>query len=505
MGTGANSLNFPGMNSLMHEVDPELADIATLEATVALIATTATMHFYADGTTGDDANSGLTALLPKKTLSAVFALIPKLVRHNVCVHLSGTFQLGADWGGYYYEYLLLTHHVDDGVMILIDGGADYAVVADNGGSAWAADIASTTAVGLTTAGWTVNAYRGYMVEITTGVAAGQTRMIQSNTATTITPCRNFDGTLPPAAGDGFRIVRPLTRLQINAAATFGGFAGYMFQGAHTFGKVFWQRLSLGDTVQLGTEDGMILGFSHIVSDATAGTYPIYVYSGSRVDLVGGYYDTTWFYQVTDATASNVGVGVPGGTGPRLACVNGFGIFIYSSVLSACNVYNSVLTDVSRGTFVFRGFGMYGCTFNEGYALASGGCFATTSGFATTRITGYQLSGLYMENSKCRVEAGVDFSNCSLFGIEMYDSDLVLGGTNAARVTGSANANCGVLARNCSRVQFVEAYPPTLTGVGGDVMVGNHVVADTTWAAISGVYTNLTEATVITNNYRPSAE
>lgn len=160
-------------------------------------ATRAESHFYADGTSGDDAKDGLPAATPKKTLQAVFGLVPDIVKHNTCVHLSGIFDEPGDT--YFTADVML------GKYLLIDGGSDVSVVADDGGSPWIADIASTTSIGLTTAGWVTDAYAGYYVEILSGVQSGQLVTIQGNDATTLTPFKNFSSS--PGVGAQFRIAK----------------------------------------------------------------------------------------------------------------------------------------------------------------------------------------------------------------------------------------------------------------------------------------------------------
>jgi hypothetical protein len=51
--------------------------------------------------------------------------------------------------------------------------------------AFTADVASSSSIGLTTAGWSVDQWAGAWVEILTGPAAGQTRLVQANMLTGI--------------------------------------------------------------------------------------------------------------------------------------------------------------------------------------------------------------------------------------------------------------------------------------------------------------------------------
>jgi hypothetical protein len=59
-------------------------------------ATRQVSHFYADGTGGSDNNNGLSAATPKKTLQAVFDIVPDVIKHTVIIHLTGTFTMAGD-------------------------------------------------------------------------------------------------------------------------------------------------------------------------------------------------------------------------------------------------------------------------------------------------------------------------------------------------------------------------------------------------------------------------
>ena len=56
-----------------------------------LTATTAAVTYYLDGTSGDNGNDGLSAGGAKLTWSAIAALLPRRIRHDVTVRIIGDY------------------------------------------------------------------------------------------------------------------------------------------------------------------------------------------------------------------------------------------------------------------------------------------------------------------------------------------------------------------------------------------------------------------------------
>lgn len=81
--------------------------------------TTAELHLYADGTSGDDANDGLTAGTPKKTLAAVVAAAPTVATQALVFHLSGTF---SEPGDIWWERPRAAAGSGTSSRMIIDGG-----------------------------------------------------------------------------------------------------------------------------------------------------------------------------------------------------------------------------------------------------------------------------------------------------------------------------------------------------------------------------------------------
>jgi len=417
--------------------------------------TSCKLHVYADGTSGDDANDGLSASTPKKTLQAVFDLVAWLIGHHVCVHLSGVF---ADSGVFHRMA------ADTAPVILIDGGSDVTVVADNGGSPWVADIVSTSSIGLTTAGWTIDAYRGYWVEVLTGPAAGQTRQIFSNTATTLSPIRNF--TVSPGPGAQFRIVRPATT--IDGALTLGFLGGQVTAFA-------FQRLSFGAASYLRVWTSlqavtMPIKMSHIVS--TSSSYNCFYGNGiqSHYNI---YNPATFVMQSTGPTycgCSFIGAST-GGFALDCAGYTLLNAFI-SDKLNIVGGQRLMIDYASRITNMVLS-GMAGTT-----AQYQPNIDHSSANFRKSWIGGGTGVGLLLLDSVIRIKLG-DFSTSTSHGIEARNSRIQMEGI----VTGTGNGGAGVYAHTGSEVTIKSGAVPTLTGTVGNLAVTSPTVQESTWAAI----------------------
>jgi len=188
--------------------------------------TTAVMHVYANSATGNDNNAG-TQAKPVKTLQAAFDLVPTYVRHNVAIHLRGTFVVvpNPDWNFNWGASCIKLF--DKQPFLVIDGGSDVVVEA----GPFTADPVNTpdgSWIKKTGAGWTEDQFFGRLIQIT-GPAGnpckGQTRMIKSNTADTIIP--TFHWSQDPGNCQ-FKIVHPKTEINMSGYGTdviFGSSGG----------------------------------------------------------------------------------------------------------------------------------------------------------------------------------------------------------------------------------------------------------------------------------------
>jgi len=443
--------------------------------------TTAELHVYANGTTGDDANDGLTALTPKLTLQAVFDLVPDVVKHNVAVHLSGTF---SEFGQVQFNKQII-----DKVTVVIDGGVDLSVVADDGGSPWVADISSTSSLGLSTAGWVADAYAGYMLEVIDGPAAGQTRLVQSNSTTTITPVRNFS--VDPGAAQ-FRIVKPATVL----TNTVG--YGVLYIASSNFdtslGYMFLQNLTLSGTKTEVFLRGASLRqyLSHIVDETTTSGAYITASNAPNLTVSADRLNLSTFAQETDIGYSHAGLGHRNTSRAFMSASGRSFLSIQGSYITSLDLRSfSVMNFVNKGTRIVK-ISLSRVNAAIAKALTSFANIVNTSGYATTKIGGSDV-GILLVDSTLRIGSGVDISGCSSHGIEALHSRLDLDGA----VTGTGNGGAGVYAHSNSTVLIKNGSPPTLTGAVGDLSTDGTTEA-TTWADVDAgdAYNDAIEGVVV---------
>lgn len=424
--------------------------------------TETTVHAYADASNGNDANDGLGLATAKATIQAADLVLPLVLGAPCALHLRGTHTLTAD--AYLSSRMLLRN-----AKLLIDGGPDVSVVAPADGGVYTADIASTTSIGLSTAGWVAGAYRGYFVEVLTGPAAGQTRMIrQDQTATTITPARNFS--VSPGVGATFRIVRPATRITAATAQTFG------IVGNLGFGTVQLQRVTIdGNCYTQIRNNAASVWLSHVVLDA-ANSAAVVVNGcrGGGVQAVGGKADPITFVADSANTQPSVGIGIRGADGMR---VLDSVVRLSSSYVAHWQMNNSQGSALA-GTGLTR-ITTWDCQAPD---AISNPFLASTSGYAPTKISGSAGDGLLAKASSLSVSGAVDFSDNAGHGIQLVSAFMQCIST---RPTGTGNAKAGCYARQCSNILLTTGQTPTLTGAVGELAVSDPAAQESTWAAITG--------------------
>lgn len=181
---------------------------------------TARVDLYVSDINGNDANDGLAAATPVKTLAGALSKIMfQIVAFDVVIHVGAHGGAGYTWA------------TIDGYT-LIDGASIY-VVGDGAGQP--GEDGFTVVVGPTlalagsddtkvvSAALVADAYFGNTIEMLTGAAAGDRRTIKENTATDILAPMRF--TAAVAAGDSYRIVRPSVRVLLPRAYTFASPVG----------------------------------------------------------------------------------------------------------------------------------------------------------------------------------------------------------------------------------------------------------------------------------------
>ena len=429
-------------------------------------ATKTTIHVYANGTSGDDDNDGLDVARPKKTLGAVFALVPDIVKHNVCVHLVGTF----DTIGYVY----VSKIVDRNGRLLIDGGTDLTPVLPGPFTATVASDVDHIDCG---GGLGPNTHAGYFCEIITpaGIATLQHRTIVEHTDTVITPGRNYSA---QPDGSTFRISRPTT--QITGVGTFslsargGGFASI-------------QHLFLDDPAILSVFYADSILLNHIVSnDSGAAIQLRYI---ETVGLWDYAMNATTFANESSNTDSICGVSQVNNTGHIILSENKI-MSLYGTFAKEILFRDSNLPHIRQGTRVWRSefHGVAGAG-----STSAGTNIANSAGYAVTTFGGSTAPGIMLYDSSLAID-DIDVSDCTGFGIVVDHSSLRILGV----VTGTGNTLGGVYAHNLSTVNIADGSPPTITGNGGTVEFSTDGSTEaSTWAAIdAGVsVSDITEMTM----------
>lgn len=167
--------------------------------------------YYLSADNGNDANDGLTPATALATLSRVLELINEAerVEHGSPV----TVHIGANAGGPYLWDRMLTLDLQDVLWFYADGAGQPGEDGFTELVAPTAAIAGTTRQSIILAAGPIvsdNDYIGATVEILTGAAAGDRRLIRNHTTTEIVPAKPFSDTV--AIGDEWRIVQPETAI-----------------------------------------------------------------------------------------------------------------------------------------------------------------------------------------------------------------------------------------------------------------------------------------------------
>jgi len=449
------------VKELEAQVGSDSLESSSLRANRAT-TTTGVFHVYANGSTGNDSNSGLDVDHPKLTLQAVFNLIPDIVKHNTCVHLAGTFN---EFGIVNFAKTREGYAGASTPIILIDGGDTTTVVDDNGGNHYTT-IAGTSTSQLVVSGtpWTTDQRYGYWIKILTGPAAGEIRSIFKNVTDTIYPARYF--TSAPGTGATFDIVRPTTTLSASSTTS------YILLCNTTRPAVRIQRLYCsGSKVSFYSLGNLDLCLSSLVLNTTASSAWSATSDVSIAVQVNVYNNSSF---VLD-TSNKTGVSVPG-----------------SSTLdfSGCGRVNLPM-------LLSRNVELAGCGFSnlwQGSRIrgkltltdCANGCGEGTPQFQNTTSPGCQVTtvgdssgvGVLLKNTRVTIH-NINISNNTSHGIEAVKSHVEFTGA----CTGSGNGGAGVYAHSGSVVHIKHGAAPTLTGTVGDLAVSSPTAQESTWAAI----------------------
>jgi len=429
-------------------------------------ATLKESHYYADGTSGSDLNDGLTVGTPKKTKQAVFDIVPYQIANDTAIHLSGNFA---------EETGRLDKNVLNGKYLVVDGGDTLTQVA----GPFTATASGATLLTVSGAGWTVDQYTGYAIEITSGALTGQIRTIIEHTADTMTPVQDF--TADPGLCT-FRVVRPATTF------TNGTQAESLITNCSGGGYLVVQRLYLTGS------KARIQCWGSIARTHLVGVIALQGYSaGFSADNVPYMLYYAWPYIVGsgwDYTDVVMGCAtLSTAAGPY---VTGVGLYYAAGCYfkSATRIKGSGIWGIMYGTRA-RKMELYSC--KDMITVASGGCVQTFAGYATTKLSNSNGVGLLLDDSSFSFGANTVVENSTSHGIEAKNSRLAFIGVTS----GSGNGGVGLYAHQGSQVTIAGATPPTVTGTLGDVAVNNPILL-TTWANIvsNGGLSSAQEATTV---------
>ena len=354
--------------------------------------------------------------------------------------------------------------------------------------AFTADIASSSSLGLTTAGWSVDQWAGCWMEVLTGAAAGQTRLVQGNTATTVTPVRNFS--VSPGTGAKFRFVRPATTITTSfftlgniSASTTGSFAG-------------WTTLQ-NVTLALNCQFQYLITNTYLnvvgLFVTSLNTFPINVFGNACLAISGNRVNPHTF--ATESATTNTSVGCSLFNRQRVE----YGVYVGALIrgLSGCQVGSSFFATLTmqepandvwifwRGTRVLSLHLTQARGNNQTSTTAGGsGSIQNTSGYATTKFGGHpckaSFAGIIAEGSYVMINS-CDINGWNDYGIHLNQSVVHFITNNVTGVMGKA----GMYIHSLSVCHLKTGVIPTLSGTTIGNITTDEVTLASTWAAVAG--------------------
>lgn len=457
-----NYLRFKGISDISSSLDSTKSDVSAMSSSILTLTTDSDTHYYANGTSGDDDNDGLTISTPKKTLQAVIDLVPTHIKHNVAIHLSGTFAMA---GG----VRLAGRTLDNSIFVLNGGEDEIQVVDDNSGANYSITdaLTSKTSIGTTGAGWAINELQGYWVEVLTGDAAGERYTIRSNTADTITQCNKFK--TDPGSSGTYRIVKPLTELQ--GSLTIVGNAGDL---GITLQNVLFT--GAGGTISVAKNMAPVY-LSSIINEGTA-YYSFVISYTSEVGYVNSQLNASTFASTLGAFATvSHGVSAINKNSTNRAVGN---FDIRSSVLRGQNDFYNLALRISDGSYV-KNIRIEGCGPQIGWTIPVVGQISTTY-FNEVMVS--NGTGIYVVNSEASFK-NVIISDNSEVGIDAENSSIYF---IASSVTGSGNTGPGFYPHDGTKAYMYSGNEPDVSGSVGYISLDG-TTQKSTWAAIAATPIN----------------
>lgn len=421
-------------------------------------------HDAANG--GDDSNDGLSVSTPKLTFAGIAKVLPTVASYPVVIHLKGTFTDQT----FIMSFLESRLHTQQGSTpkLLIDGGDDVTVVADNGGNNYTITASSTEYVTTNEGDWTAGQHDGYWLQIVGGPADGQLLTLADSSTTTMWPTKKF---LVDPVGGKFRIVKPST--SVIGTSALGG-----FQLTSTLGySMYIQKILVGGTQGLFSMQckAATLRLASCVFDA--GSFQCWsadwLYFWNRIN-------SSTFASEAHAPGTSI-------RHTNIVYLQGIeGLFIRNAYMKYLTIAGTNIYDISQGTRLHR---LY---IRNSFAREGQDTLITTAGYNTTKIKGSPNVGLEINDSYMSV-GNIDISDSTSHGIESTNSRLY-----CKDITGTGNGGAGLYAHSGSQVTIKDGSPPTLTGTVGDIAINDSTYEEVTWSTIDGgeSFHSAQEATII---------
>lgn len=422
---------------------------------------TKVFHVYCDSAAADDSGNGRSWATAKKTLAAVSAILPTVCESHLVINIKGAHTLTS-------SITFSTISKGRTNNVLIDGG-DEIVVVDGPYMATSATVNTLTD---TARSWTVNALRGYAVEILDGAAAGYIYTIQSNTADTITVGLDW----PSPGTPQYRITRPATTI------TGASYRTLNFSGSCD-GQVSFQRLRIVGNAYVGISTGgarlINLNFADFIVDRTASAAAIQCYTSSGTSVLAWFkYDPanpgSQFEAVKDRRSTvYLGTGMAVGT-PGVTCYQGgcaiYGLSIIYGLLKLLGAPG--LHTIGNGSLVRKVMLQLGSVLEIGNNAYYGN---------SAIIEGSNGIGIDAKDSRVRLTLSAIVRNNASHGIALDNSILDCEGTSV--LSGTGNTGAGIYVHSGSKVSYPSGSAPTITGTVGDIAITDPATEDLTWAEL----------------------
>lgn len=365
-----------------------------------------------------------------------------------------------------YPYYIVDGGIDEIHVLAGAGGSIHDTGANDYSST--AGLSSTVKIGSTGAGWTVNEFAGYILQITeAGTYNDYRRMILKNTADTLF----LAGTLQFDPGDGtdFRIVRPKTIIKNSDTSNVKYVTFYsLHQGSIAF-------------PQWITFDGNMSFYM------SSGNYPAYisacVFNNKRLsDNISVHLYKTNLWSVTGLTALNPYRYNNQKYALGFSHRNGWMTAEWCPYLNLKEVFTTGLSVIGSTIQSLLRLGSLGpiqlheCTLVthwDGYSVwASSGDISYISNPSGVGIKFRNCKGVRMDGAEITVE------NCASHGIELDNCEATI-----HKVAGTGNTGAGVYAHNNALiVAGTGSNKPTITGTVGDIS-SDGVAQTMTWNEI----------------------